>query len=159
MGVQRVAELDATQIAQARADAARVTIEAQAAAEADAIRIRTVASAQAEAIEKVNSAIAAGGESYFRYRQIEMLPMIAPAIADALGQARLITISGGESGGAANGATNQIASVIQTVLAAQLVSKGGLLANTEATPAVTPPAAVIPRNNGTANAVGGASRT
>jgi hypothetical protein len=54
MGVQRVAELDATQIAQARADAERVTIEAQAAAEADAIRIRTVAGAQAEAIEKVN---------------------------------------------------------------------------------------------------------
>jgi flotillin len=127
MAVQRTAELDATQIAQARADAERVTIEAQASAEADAIRIRTVASAQAEAIEKVNKAIAAGGESYFRYRQIEMLPMIAPAIADALAKARLITISGNENGGAANGATNQIAAVIQTVLAAQLVSKGGVL--------------------------------
>src|SRR5881398_1151703 len=127
MAVQRTAELDATQIAQARADAERVTIEAQAAAEADAIRIRTVAAAQAEAIEKVNKAIAAGGESYFRYRQIEMLPLIAPKIADALAEARLITISGGENGGAANGATNQIASVIQTVLAAQLVSKGGIL--------------------------------
>ncbi len=127
MGVQRVAELDATQIAQARADAARVTIEAQAGAEAEAIRIRTVASAQAESIEKVNRAIAAGGESYFRYRQIEMIPIIAPRIADALAQARLITVSGSEDGGAPNGATNQIASVIQTVLAAQLVSRGGML--------------------------------
>ena len=127
MGVMRVAELDATQIAQARADAARVTIEAQASAEAEAIRIRTVASAQAEAIEKVNAAIAAGGESYFRYRQIEMLPLIAPKIAEALAQARLITVSGSEDGGAPNAATNQIASVIQTVLAAQLVSKGGML--------------------------------
>ena len=127
MGVQRVAELEATQIAQARADAERVTIEAQAAAEAEAIRIRTVASAQAESIEKVNKAIAAGGESYFRYRQIEMIPIIAPQIADALAQAKLITVSGGENGGAANGATNQIASVIQTVLAAQLVSRGGML--------------------------------
>jgi len=127
MGVQRVAELDATQIAQARADAERITIEAQAAAEAEAIRIRTVAAAQAESIQKVNEAIAAGGESYFRYRQIEMLPIIAPKIADALAEARLITISGNENGGAANGATNQIASVIQTVLAAQLVSKGGIL--------------------------------
>ena len=125
MAVQRTAELDATQIAQARADASRVTIEAQANAEAEAIRIRTVASAQAEAIQKVNEAIAAGGESYFRYRQIEMLPMIAPAIADALAQARLVTISNGEDGGAANGTTNQIASVIQTVLAAQLVGRGG----------------------------------
>jgi flotillin len=127
MGLQRIAELEATQIAQARADAERVTITAQAAAEAEAIRIRTVASAQAESIEKVNKAIAAGGESYFRYRQIEMLPMIAPQIAAALAEARLITVSGNESGGAANGTTNQIMSVIQTVLAAQLVSKGGML--------------------------------
>jgi flotillin len=149
MAVQRTAELDATQIAQARADAERVTIEAQASAEADAIRIRTVASAQAEAIEKVNRAIAAGGESYFRYRQIEMLPMIAPAIADALGRARLITISGNENGGAANGATNQIAAVIQTVLAAQLVTKGGVLGDVgsngatapASVPAITPPSA------------------
>jgi flotillin len=130
MAVQRTAELDATQIAQARADAARVTITAQAAAEADAIRIRTVAAAQAESIEKVNRAIAAGGESYFRYRQIEMLPEIAPKIADALAEARLITISGGEGGGAANVAANQISSVIQTVLAAQLVTRSGVLGGT-----------------------------
>jgi flotillin len=127
MGVQRVAELDATQIAQARADAARVTITAQAAAEAEAIRIRTVAAASAESIEKVNKAIAAGGESYFRYRQIEMLPVIAPQIASALAEAKLITVSGSENGGAANGTTNQIASVIQTVLAAQLVGRSGVL--------------------------------
>lgn len=127
MAVQRTAELDATQIAQARADAERVTITAQAAAEAEAIRIRTVASAQAEAISKVNEAIAAGGESYFRYRQIEMLPTIAPAIADALAEARMITISGNEAGGAPNGTTNQIASVIQTVIAAQLVGRGNML--------------------------------
>ncbi|NUO38042.1 MAG: hypothetical protein HOQ17_00895 [Gemmatimonadaceae bacterium] len=134
MGVQRVAELDATQIAQARADAERVTIEAQAAAEAEAIRIRTVAAAQAESIEKVNEAIAAGGESYFRYRQIEMIPVIAPRIADALAQAKLITVSGNDGGGAANGATNQIASVIQTVLAAQLVARGGMLGESDASP-------------------------
>ena len=127
LGLQRVAELEATQIAQARADAERVTIGAQAAADAEAIRIRVVASAQAESIEKVNKAIAAGGESYFRYRQIEMLPIIAPQIAAALAEARLITVSGGENGGAANGTTNQITSVIQTVLAAQLVAKGSML--------------------------------
>jgi flotillin len=143
MGVQRIAELDATQIAQARADAERVTIEAQAAAEAEAIRIRTVAAAQAESIEKVNRAIASGGESYFRYRQIEMLPQIAPKIADALAEARLITVSGGENGGAANGATNQIASVIQTVLAAQLVARDNLLGEPERD-GVAPPAGASP---------------
>ena len=143
MAVQRSAELDATQIAQARADAERVTIEAQAAAEAEAIRIRTVAAAQAESIEKVNHAIAAGGESYFRYRQIEMLPVIAPKIADALAEARLITVSGGENGGAAGGATNQIASVIQTVLAAQLVAKGNVLGDAPSN-GVTPPPGLSP---------------
>ena len=43
-----------------------------------------IADATAESIQKVNQAIQAGGESYFRYRQIEMLPQIAPVIADAL---------------------------------------------------------------------------
>jgi flotillin len=140
-GIQREAELDATQIAQAKADAERVRIEAQAAAEAEAIRIRRIADAQAEAIQKVNDAIKAGGESYFRYRQIEMLPQIAPAIADALAEAKLVTISGGGDGGAPQAATANIASVIQTVLAAQLVTKGGLL-DGAASPAPAPPAPV-----------------
>jgi flotillin len=122
-GVQRVAELDATQIAQARADAAKVRLSAEASADAEAIRIRRIADATAESIDKVNRAIQAGGESYFRYRQIEMLPQIAPDIAAALSQAKLITIANGETG-APETATNNITSVIQTVLAAQLVSKG-----------------------------------
>lgn len=125
-GLQRSAELDATQIAQARADAARVRLEAEAAADAEAIRIRRVADATAESIQKVNQAIQAGGEAYFRYRQIEMLPLIGPAIADALSEAKLITISSGETG-APETTSNNITSVIQTVLAAQMVAKGGFL--------------------------------
>ncbi len=126
LALQRTSELDATQIAQAKADAERVRIEALAAAEAEAIRIRTIADATAESIRKVNEAIAAGGESYFRYKQIELLPQLGPAIADALSQAKLVTIStGGE--GAAEATTGSITNVIQTVLAAQLVSKAGLL--------------------------------
>jgi flotillin len=145
-GLQREAELDATQIAQAKADAERVRIEAAATAEAEAIRIRRIAEAQAEAIQKVNDAIKAGGESYFRYRQIEMLPQIAPAIADALSEAKLVTISGGGDGGAAQSATANIASVIQTVLAAQLVTRGGILdgATPSAAPVAAPPLAPVP---------------
>jgi flotillin len=128
LGLQRIAELEATQIAQARADAEKVRIEAQAAAQAEAIRITTVATATAESIRKVNEAIQQGGEAYFRYKQIEMLPQIAPYIADALAKARLITISGGGGeGGAADATANNITSVIQTVLAAQMVARGGLL--------------------------------
>jgi len=128
LGFQRVAELEATQIAQARADAEKMRIDAEARANAEAIRITTVAQANAESIQKVNEAIKAGGESYFRYRQIEMIPQIAPVIADALAKARLITISGDSAeGGAAQSATSNITSVIQTVLAAQLVSGSGML--------------------------------
>jgi flotillin len=128
LGVQRVAELEATQIAQAKADAEKMRIEAEARARAEAIRITTVAQANAESIQKVNEAIKAGGESYFRYRQIEMIPEIAPVIADALAKAKLVTISGDSAeGGAAQSATSNITSVIQTVLAAQLVSNSGML--------------------------------
>ena len=126
-GLQRVAELEATQIAQARADAERVKIEATAKAEAEAIRIRVVAEATSESIRKVNQAIKESGDAYFRYRQIEMLPMIAPVIAEALAKARMISITGGGEGSAPEHVTNNIASVIQTVLAAQMVAKGGLL--------------------------------
>jgi flotillin len=128
LGIQRVAELEATQIAQARADAEKMRIGAEAQARAEAIRITTVAQANAESIQKVNEAIKSGGESYFRYRQIEMIPMIAPMIAEALSKARLVTISGDSAeGGAAQSATSNITSVIQTVLAAQLVSGSGML--------------------------------
>jgi flotillin len=130
VGVQRTAELDATQIAQAKADAERLKIDVEARARAEAVRITTIADATAESIRKVNDAIKAGGESYFRYRQIEMLPQIAPAIADALAKAKMVTISGGEAGGAAQTTAQNITAVIQTALAAQLVSRGGALGET-----------------------------
>src|SRR6185312_3886942 len=117
-GLTRTAELDATQIAQAKADAARVRLAAEASADAEAVRIRKIADATAESIQKVNQAIEEGGESYFRY------PQIAPAIADALAQAKMVTISNGGEQGAPEATTNNISSVIQTVLAAQLVSRG-----------------------------------
>ena len=127
LAVQREAELRATQIAQATADAEKVRIDAQAKAQAEAMRITTIADANAESIRKVNEAIQAGGESYFRYRQVEMLPEIVPAIADALAQAKLVTISSNDANGAAGAATDSISGVIRTVLAAQLVTRGGVL--------------------------------
>jgi flotillin len=151
LAVQRESELDATQIAQAKADAERVRIEAQAAAEAEAIKIKTVAAAQAESIQKVNEAIKAGGEAYFRYRQIELVPTVAPAVAAALARARLITISGGGSAGAPDAAAQNMLSVIQTVLAAQLVTRGDLPRVGEADGP--------PRTDGADAATPGAART
>ncbi|MHB8637352.1 MAG: flotillin family protein [Fimbriimonadaceae bacterium] len=118
----REAELQATQIAQSTADAQRLKIQAEAQAEAEAIRLRKTAAAQADAIRDINRAIAEGGDSYLVLKQLEMLPQIAPVIANALAQAKLVNISSDPNRGAAAGATDQITSVIQTVLAAQLVS-------------------------------------
>ena len=126
MGVQREAELDATQIAQAKADAEKVRIDVEAKARAEAMRITAIAQATAESIRQVNEAIKAGGEAYFRYRQIELLPQIAPVIAEGLADAKLVTISGSGAGAPETTAQN-IAAVIQTALAAQLVTRGGLL--------------------------------
>ena len=52
MGVQRVAELDATQIAQAKADAEKVRIDIEAKARAEGLRITTIAEATAESIRR-----------------------------------------------------------------------------------------------------------
>ncbi len=117
----RTAELRATQIAQAIADAEKMKVNAEALADAEAIKLRKVAAAQADAIRLVNQAIADGGDSYLTLRQLEMLPQIAPVIANALAQARLVTISS-DGRSAAGGAADQITGVIQTVLAAQLVT-------------------------------------
>lgn len=134
---KREAELRATDIAQASADAERIRIAAQANAQASAIQITTIAEANASAIQKITAAVTAGGEAYLRYKQIEMLPEIAPAIANALAQARLITVSDGNNGGGASGVAMQnISNVIQTVLAAQLFSKPGIIDGSQ-------PAAVV----------------
>lgn len=117
----REAELRATQIAQATADAEKLKVNAEAQAEAEAIKLVKVAQAQAEAIREVNKAIAEGGDAYLALRQLEMLPQIAPVIANALAQAKLVNISS-DGKGAAGGATEQVMGVIQTILAAQLVS-------------------------------------
>src|SRR5256885_6850794 len=52
MGVQREAELDATQIAQAKADAEKVRIDVEAKAKAEGMRITTIAHATAESIRQ-----------------------------------------------------------------------------------------------------------
>ncbi len=121
LGALREAELRATQIAQATADAEKLKLNATAQAEAEAIRLRRTAEAQADAIREVNKAISEGGDAYLTLRQLELLPQIAPVIANALAQAKLINISS-DGRGAAGGAADQITGVIQTILAAQLVN-------------------------------------
>ena len=138
----REAELKATQIAQASADAEKMKLNATAQAESEAIRLRRTAEAQADAIREVNKAIQEGGDAYLTLRQLELLPQIAPVIANALAQAKLVNISS-DGRGAAGGAADQIIGVIQTVLAAQLVNntlKPEVQQNALPQPAVQAPA-------------------
>ncbi len=143
LAILRTAELRATQIAQATADAERLKVQAEAQASADAIKLTTVAKAQAQAIREINSAIAEGGDAYLALRQLEMLPQIAPVIANALAQAKLVTISS-DGKGAATGAADQISSVIQTILAAQLVNNSIRMDSNHAEPNVAVPAKQAP---------------
>ncbi len=152
VAIQREAELKATQTAQANADAVRVRIQAEAAADAEAVKVRTLGLAQADAIRAVNEAIQQGGNAYLALKQIELLPQIVPAIAEALANAKLINISGaGDGRGAAGGATDQITGVIQTLLATQLVS--GHLRLDAPDPALALPA----QTNGTNGTTNGAA--
>lgn len=116
-------------IAEGESTAQRMRLETVAAGEAE--RTRLLAIAQAEAIERVNDAIAKGGDSYLRIKQLELLPQIVPHIAAALAQARIVNFSG--SGDAAQGTLKEITSVLQTVLTAQLLKEG-----LDGAPQVTP---------------------
>ena len=141
---RRSSELKATNIAPAAADAEQVKIAALAAAEAEAIRITKVAEAQAEGIRKVNQAIHEGGEAYLRFRQIELLPQIAPGVGQALANAHMVTLAGSGMG-APEATLSQIAQVLQVALAAQIIPTlgGPAKPGDGATPA-PPPVAVTP---------------
>ncbi len=117
---RRASELKATSIAQATADAEQVKIAALAEAEAEAIHITKVAEAQAEGIRRVNEALHEGGEAYLRFRQIELLPQIAPGVGQALANAHMVTLAGGGVG-APEATLSQIAQVLQVALAAQII--------------------------------------
>ena len=67
----------------------------------------------------------------FSTEDVEFLLNIAPVLADALAQAKIVTMAGSGGGGAAESVGGNISSVIQTVLASQRVTRGGLLGETD----------------------------
>jgi len=114
---------------QAKANAEKLRVEAQAAADAlrgaqfglalnEAIRITKIAAAQTDGLRKVNDAVREGGETYFRYRLAEMLPQIAPAMANALAESKVATTTG-DGDGAPGPGVSGLMSLIQSVLADQ----------------------------------------
>ena len=118
---------------QAKANAEKVRVEAQAAADAlrgaqfglalnEAIRITKIAATQTDGLRRVNDAVREGGETYFRYRLAEMLPQIAPALANALAESKTAAANGDGDGSPGPGVSGLI-SIIQSVLADQTAAR------------------------------------
>jgi flotillin len=127
---QREAELNASQITQARADAEQNVINQEAEGRAQAARIRAVAQAEAEAIRIKAQALMEAGGAYLDLRRLEMAPELTAQVANALSNSQFVNFggSGGGSGehGAVTTGSDDVLRVVQTLMAAQIVSGRGI---------------------------------
>src|SRR5882757_2946981 len=99
MRQQREAELAASQITQARADAEQNVIQQEAEGRAQAACIRAVAEAESEAIRIKAQALMEAGGAYLDLRRLEMAPELTAQVANALSNSQFVNF--GSSGGAA----------------------------------------------------------
>ena len=121
---QREAELTATQITKARADAEQNFIQFDAQGRAEAARIRQIAEAEAEAIRLKTTAMKEAGDTYLELRRLELAPALAKEVAAALAQGQFINFGGGGNGGqsAAAAGSDDVMRVIQTLMAAKIIT-------------------------------------
>jgi len=121
---QRQAELAASQITQARADAEQNVIQQEAEGQAQAARIRAVAEAEADAIRKKAEALAEAGQAYLDLRRLELAPALTREVAGALSNGQFVNFGSGGSGGqsAAAGGSDDVLRVVQTLMAAQVIT-------------------------------------
>ncbi len=126
---QREAELAASQITQARADAEQNVIQQEAEGKAQAARIRAIAEAEASAIRMKAEALMASGQAYLDLRRLEMAPALTKEVASALSNGQFVNFGTSGEGGhsaAASGAADVI-SVVQKLMAAQVISPPDIL--------------------------------
>jgi flotillin len=125
---QREAELAASQITQARADAEQNVIQQEAEGRAQAARIRAVAEAEAEAIRRKALALVEAGGIYLDLRRLELAPDLTRQVAAALANSQFVNFgtSGGPSGdhGAVTTGSDDVLRVVQTLMAAQVITGG-----------------------------------
>jgi flotillin len=120
---QREAELNASQITQARADAEQNVINQEAEGRAQAARIRAVAQADAEAIRIKAQALMEAGGAYLDLRRLEMAPELTAQVASALANSQFVNFGSGDGDhGAVTTGSNDVLRVVQTLLAAQIVT-------------------------------------
>jgi flotillin len=126
---QREAELNASQITQARADAEQNVINQEAEGRAQAARIRAVAQAEAEAIRIKAQALMEAGGAYLDLRRLEMAPELTAQVASALSNSQFVNFGGGGGDASERGAvttgSSDVLRVVQTLMAAQIVTGKG----------------------------------
>ncbi len=122
---QREAELNASQITQARADAEQNVINQEAEGRAQAARIRAIAQAEAEAIRIKAQALMEAGGAYLDLRRLEMAPELTAQVASALSNSQFVNFGGGgdtNERGAVTTGSSDVLRVVQTLMAAQIVT-------------------------------------
>jgi flotillin len=121
---QREAELTASQITQARADAEQNVIQQEAEGKAQAARIRAIAEAEADAIRKKAESLMQAGAAYLDLRRLELAPALTHEVAAALARGQFVNFGTGGAGGqsAAASGSDDVMRVVQTLMAAQVIN-------------------------------------
>ena len=96
MRQQREAELGASQITQARADAEQNVITQAADGRAQAARIPAIAQAEAEAIRIKAQALMEASGPYLDLRRLEMAPALAEQVAARSPASQFVNFGGGD---------------------------------------------------------------
>jgi flotillin len=120
---QREAELNASQITQAQADADQKVIALEAEGRAQAARIRAIAQAEAEAITLKAKALAEAGGVYLDLKRLELAPDLTREVAGALASGQYINFGGGGGNSAVTGGTDDVLRVVQTLMAAKVIQQ------------------------------------
>jgi len=122
---QREAELAASQITQARANAEENVIQQEAEGRAQAARIRAIAEAEAAAIQLKARALVESGQPYMDLRRLELAPELTREVAAALANGQFINFgtTGADGHSAAASGSDDVMRVVQTLLAAQVVTR------------------------------------
>ncbi len=139
MRQQREAELNASQITQARADAEQSVIQQEAEGRGQAVRIRAIAEAEAAAIKMKAQALMEAGGAYLDLRRLELAPVLTREVAGALANSQFVNFGGGNGGeghGAVATGSDDIMRVVQTLMAAKVISGDGFAK--AAPPAIAP---------------------
>jgi len=122
---QREAELAASQITQARADAEQNVIQQEAEGRAQAARITAIAEAEAAAIRMKAQALMEAGGAYLDLRRLELAPELTRRVSKALARSQFVNFGGGGAGGgdgAVATGSDDIMRVVQTLMAAKVIT-------------------------------------